>query len=148
MTAEPDTTDKMTVWREGKAFELTSPALSQLGQSTSHSLGTPPRCQQPARKVTAMQSDQSDNTFQGLEDTRDPRSLATTANSTYSTNWRRWWFLLLRAGSGLETGTNEVSEPRSNGTHEYTAEACRTLLDIVKGGTEPASEDTINEMGW
>ena len=48
----------------------------------------------------------------------------------------------------VETGTNEVSEPRSNGTHEYTAEACRTLLDIVKGGTEEASEDTINEMGW
>lgn len=48
----------------------------------------------------------------------------------------------------VDTGTNEVSEPRSNGTHEYTAEACRTLLDIVKGGTEAASEDTINEMGW
>jgi hypothetical protein len=48
----------------------------------------------------------------------------------------------------VETGTNEVSEPRSNGTHDYTAAACRTLLDIVKGGTEPASEDTINVMGW
>jgi len=47
-----------------------------------------------------------------------------------------------------ETGTNSVSEPRSNGTQEYTAEACRTLLDIVNGGTEAASESTIHEMGW
>ena len=48
----------------------------------------------------------------------------------------------------IETGTNEVAEPRSNGTQEYTAEACRTLLDIVKGGTETASRAPINVMGW
>lgn len=56
-----------------------------------------------------------------------------------SAPWGRQW---------VETGTNSVSEARSNGTQEYTAEACRTLIDIVNGGTEVASESTIREMGW
>jgi hypothetical protein len=48
----------------------------------------------------------------------------------------------------VETGTATIQRSRSNGTHNYTREACEELLDCVKQGTEPASRDTIDAMGW
>ena len=48
----------------------------------------------------------------------------------------------------VETGTATIQRSRSNGTHSYTREACTELLDCVKQGTEPASQDTIDAMGW
>ena len=48
----------------------------------------------------------------------------------------------------IETGSATICRSRSNGTHSYTREACNELLDCVKRGTEPASSDTINVMGW
>ena len=48
----------------------------------------------------------------------------------------------------IETGTATIQRSRSNGTHSYTREACEELLECVKQGTEPASEDTIEAMGW
>jgi hypothetical protein len=48
----------------------------------------------------------------------------------------------------IDTGTATVQRSRSNGTHSYTREACSELFDIAKQGTEPASQDTIDVMGW
>ena len=48
----------------------------------------------------------------------------------------------------IDTGTATVQRSRSNGTHTYTREACSELLEIASMGTEPASDDTINAMGW
>jgi hypothetical protein len=48
----------------------------------------------------------------------------------------------------VETGTATIQRSRSNGTHSYTKEACKELLDCVRQGTEPASRDTIDAMGW
>jgi hypothetical protein len=48
----------------------------------------------------------------------------------------------------IDTGTATVQRSRSNGTHSYTREACSELIDIAKQGTEPASQDTIDAMGW
>jgi len=48
----------------------------------------------------------------------------------------------------VETGTATIQRSRSNGTHSYTREACEELLDCIKQGTEPASKDTIDVMGW
>jgi len=48
----------------------------------------------------------------------------------------------------IDTGTATVQRSRSNGTHSYTREACSELIDIAKQGTEPASKDTIEAMGW
>jgi len=48
----------------------------------------------------------------------------------------------------IDTGTATVQRSRSNGTHSYTREACSELIDIAKQGTEPASQDTIDVMGW
>ncbi len=48
----------------------------------------------------------------------------------------------------IETGTATVQRSRSNGTHNYTREACSELLEIADSGIEPASEDTIDAMGW
>ncbi len=48
----------------------------------------------------------------------------------------------------IDTGTATVQRSRSNGTHTYTREACNELIEIAGRGTEPASEDTMNAMGW
>ena len=48
----------------------------------------------------------------------------------------------------IETGTATIQRSRSNGTHNYTLEACTELLECVKQGTEPASQDTMDAMDW
>ena len=53
-----------------------------------------------------------------------------------------------RGRQWIDTGTATVQRSRSNGTHSYTREACSELFDIAKQGTEPASQDTIDVMGW
>ena len=47
-----------------------------------------------------------------------------------------------------ETGTATIQRSRSNGTQRYTREACSELLECVKRGTELASSDTRDVMGW
>ena len=53
-----------------------------------------------------------------------------------------------RGRQWIDTGTATVQRSRSNGVHSYTREACIELIDIAKQGTEPASQDTIEAMGW
>ncbi len=53
-----------------------------------------------------------------------------------------------RGSQWVETGTATVQRSRSNGTHSYTREACSELLEIAGGGIEPASQDTMDAMGW
>lgn len=48
----------------------------------------------------------------------------------------------------VETGTATISRCRSNGNHVWTTEACKELIELVSAGTEKASEDTMNDMGW
>lgn len=47
-----------------------------------------------------------------------------------------------------ESGTATISRCRSNGFQEWTAQTCGDLLECAKDGTEPASQDTIDDMGW
>ncbi len=53
-----------------------------------------------------------------------------------------------RGTQWVETRTATAQRSRSNGTHSYTREACSELIEIASRGIEPASEDTINAMGW
>jgi len=53
-----------------------------------------------------------------------------------------------RGRQWIETGTATIQRSRSNGTHNYTREACEELLECIRKGTEPASKDTIDAMGW